>query len=67
MKTKEQLLKELGFSDELLEKMEERNDLFNFTSTDQPNFNCIQIENDDFSEMIIENVDELFMAAYFTK
>ena len=61
--TKDELLKKLGFSDELIAKMNEGNDLLNFTENQPLNFNCVFLENEDFSEMIIEHIDQPFVSS----
>lgn len=61
--TKDQLLKELGFSDELIAKMNEGNELFDFAPNNPLNFNCVHLENEDFSEIIIEQIDQPFVSS----
>lgn len=62
--TKNQLLSELGFSDELIAKMNEGNEIFDFTPNNQTiNFNCVHIENQDFSEIFIEKIEQPFVSS----
>lgn len=61
--TKNQLLSELGFSDELIAKMNEGNEIFDFTPNSPLNFNCVYLENEDFSEIIIEKIEQPFVSS----
>ena len=58
--TKEQLLQELGFSLELIKKMQEGEHLLNLTFKEEPNFNCVTVETEDFTELIISEIDSPF-------
>lgn len=61
--TKNELLRELGFSDELITKMNQGHELFDFNPNSQLNFNCIHLENEDFSEVIIKQIDQPFLSS----
>lgn len=61
--TKNELLSELGFSDELIAIMNQGNELFDFATNNQINFNCVQYENEDFSELIVDYCDQPFASS----
>jgi hypothetical protein len=61
-KTREQLLIELGFSEELISKLSQSDNFLDFKTKEKIDFNCIVSDNDDFSAVVIDKIEQPFVS-----